>query len=373
MRVLVIWGFAGYNSVQCGNFRYLSNMATFGNLSYPGYLVFPLDGEPTIIGYAKMPAADSLWVQDIRGKIPSYSKAIIDRLHELHLEKAGIGVVSFEGSDAEEGFPYATFSALKEGLPGAAFQDAAEILADIRRIKSEGEIRCLELGCVAAGEAIQAVVDTARAGVRDCDVVAKILDILTRNGCETDALFLYGSGKEYIDAGKGVFVYPRHLRMLEKGDIIHMEFDAKYNGYVAQLNQMFAVGKPSKDWLDVAKVDAMAYENGLKALKPGITLAGLNKSFLSVIKEAGYDSERLSFHGLGLSTEKPMASSAMTQTPCVPSDSFKMMPGIVLEFEPHAMTKDRKFSATQGCPVLVTETGCRPLYKNRIELRICGK
>ncbi len=368
---LVIWGFAGYNSAECANFRYLSNMATYGNLSYPGYLIFPLESEPTIIGFAKMPAADSLWIQDIRGKFPSYSKAIINKLNELRLEKASIGIISFIGNDAESGFPYATFMALKEGLPGAQFQDAADILNDARRIKSDGEIRCLELGCAAASEAIQAVIDTARAGVRDGEVVAKILEALTWNGCETDALFLYGSGKEYVDAGKGVFIFPRYLRLLEKGDIIHMEFDAKYNGYVAQHNQMFAVGKPSKEWLEITKVDVMAYENGLKALKPGTTLGELNKAFLSVIMDAGYVNERPGFHGLGLSTERPPGGGP-AGSPCVPSDSFKILPGMVLELEPHTMTKDKKFNATLGGPVLVTETGCRPLNKKKIELRICG-
>jgi Xaa-Pro aminopeptidase len=371
INALIIWGFAGYNSAECANFRYLSNMATYGNLSYPGYLIFPLEDEPTIIGFAKMPTAENLWIKDIRSKFPSYSKAIINRLKELHLEKSNIGVISFIGNDAESAFPYATFMALKEGLPAAQFQDTADILNDARRIKSDGEIHCLELGCAAASEAMQAVIDTARAGVRDCEVVAKILEVLTRNGCETDSLFLYGSGKEYVDAGKGVFLYPRYLRLLEKGDIIHMEFDAKYNGYVAQHNQMFAVGKPSKEWLDITKVDVMAYENGLKVLKPGLTLGELNKTLLSVIMEAGYVNERPGFHGLGLSTERPPGAGA-AGSPCVPSESFRLLPGMVLELEPHTMSKDRKYNATLGCPILVTETGCRPLNKTKIGLKICG-
>jgi Xaa-Pro aminopeptidase len=293
---LVIWAFAGYNSGECANFRYLSNMPSFGNLSYPGYLVFPLESEPTIIGFAKMPAADSLWVQDIRGKSTSYPKVIMDRLRELHLENASIGIVSMKGTDAETGFPYATYMSLREGLPEAHFEDAADILEETRRIKSDAEIRCLELGCEAATKAMQAVIDTARVGVRDYEVVAAILDTLVRNGCETDSLFLYGSGKEFVDAGKGPFLYPRYLRSLEKGDIIHMEFDAKYNGYIAQHNQLFAVGTPDKEWIKINDVSSKAFYNGLKVLKPEVTLGELNESFLSVIKEAGYTNERPSFH-----------------------------------------------------------------------------
>ena len=367
---LVVWAFAGYNSSECANFRYLTNVPTYGNLSYPGYLVFPLEGEPTIIGFAKMPG-DSLWVHDIRGKSPKFSSVIIDRLHELRLERAGIGIISFQRADAETGFPYATFMSLREGLPEARFEDAVDILDEARRIKSDAEIRCLELGCEAANEAIQAVVDTARAGVRDCDVVAKILEALVRNGCETDSLFLYGSGKEMVDAGKGPFMYPRYLRALEKGDMIHMEFDAKYNGYVAQHNQFFAVGTPDREWIEITDVASKAFYHGLETLKPGTTLGELNEAFLSVIKESGYNSQRPAFHGLGLSTELPLAATPMSPG-CLPSNDFKLLPGMVLEFEPHVVTSDGKKHATIGCPVLVTETGCRPLNNRKMELRICS-
>jgi Xaa-Pro aminopeptidase len=367
---LVIWAFAGYNSSECANFRYLSNMPTYGNLSYPGYLVFPLEGEPTIVGFAKMPG-EHLWIHDIRGKAPTYSRVIIDRLRELHLEKTRIGIVSVHKVDGETGFPYATYMSLREGLPEAYLEDAVDILNDARRIKSEAEIHCLELGCEAANEAMQAIANTARAGVRDYEVVAKILEALVQHGCETDSLFLYGSGKETVDAGKGAFMNPRYLRVLNEGDMIHMEFDAKYNGYVAQHNQLFAVGKPSKDWMEINDIASMAFYRGLQALKPGITLGELNESFLSVIKKSGYNSLRPSFHGLGLSTEMPLAATPANPN-CIPDNSFEMQSGMVLEFEPHVVSVDGNRNATLGCPVLVTETGCRPLNKRKIELILCG-
>jgi len=366
---LVIWGFAGYNSSECANFRYLTNMATFGNLSFPGYLIFPLEYEPTTIGFAKMPG-DGLWVHDIRGKSPSYSKVIIDRLIDLNLHKAKIGIVSTQRVNAETGFPYATYISLREGLPEAHFEDAVDILDEARRIKSDTEIRCLELGCDAANVAMQSVVDVAKPGVKDYEIVAKILETLVRYGCETDSLFLYGSGKEWVDAGKGAFINPRYLRTLADGDIIHMEFDAKYNGYVAQHNQLFAVGTPGREWLDINKIASAAYYRGLEVLKPGITLGELNEAFLNLIHDSGYSSQRPAFHGLGLSTEMPLAAAGGNPD-CIPDNSFELLTGMVLEFEPHVMTHDGKINSTLGCPVLVTETGCRPLNKRKIELLMC--
>jgi Xaa-Pro aminopeptidase len=263
INVLVIWGFAGYNSSQCANFRYLSNIPTFGNLAYPGYIIFPLEGEPTIIGFAPMPA-DKLWIQDIRGKFPTYSQAIMGRIIELGCDNAAIGIINTRGADGEIGFPYSTYVALRSGLPHARIEDCTDILEETRMIKSDDEIRCLELGCDAANEVIEAIMKIARPGVRDCEVVAKILETLVRNGCEVDSLFLYGSGQDRVDAGKGPFLNPRYLRLLAKGDMIHMEFDAKYNGYVAQHNQVFALGEPDGEWKKVAGVAAGTLDLGLK-------------------------------------------------------------------------------------------------------------
>ncbi|MDP2646359.1 MAG: hypothetical protein Q8P24_15585 [Desulfobacterales bacterium] len=36
---------------------------------------------------------------------------------------------------------------------------------------------------------------------------------------------------------------------------------------------------------------------------------------------------------------------------------------MVIEFEPKVMTPDRKKGVNLGCPVVVTETGCRVLNK----------
>jgi Xaa-Pro aminopeptidase len=106
-----------------------------------------------------------------------------------------------------------------------------------------------------------------------------------------------------------------------------------------------------------------------KILKPGITIGELNHSLLTFIKESGFKSQRPAFHGLGLSTETPLAGTSAAPR-CQPDDSFRLMSGMVLEFEPHVVTADGKKNVTLGCPVLVTNTGCRSLNQNKIELKV---
>lgn len=368
---LIVWGFAGFDSSESANFVYLTNISTFGNLALPGYLVFPAEGEPTIVGFAKMPG-DKLWVNDIRGKKPTYSRTIVDRLKELHLENSRLGIINISpvgiGSSGERAFPYITLMMLKESLPGAKFEDAVSILDEARRIKSEAEIRCLELGCAAAGATIRAVMDTARPGVRDYEVITKMVGALMENGCEPDTLFLYGSGKDYVDSGNGQFLNPRFLRTLESGDMIHTEFNAKYNNYIAQYNQPFSLGEPDPEWSRVFSTAEAAVTHGLKILKPGITARDLTLALLEPVKESGLNSIRPAFHGLGLTSEEPLA--AVGAGTCIPDDSFLIQAGMVIEFEPHVITPDGRKGLTLGGPVLVTDTGCRPLGQSRMEVKI---
>jgi Xaa-Pro dipeptidase len=365
LECLILWGSYGRFRHFGANIRYLSN------ISAEGYLIFPLKGDPTLVMFFARPDP-AAWVVDGRTGHPNYSKVISDRMKDLHLEKARIGVIGLSGYDGEMGFPYAAYASITGNFPRAQFEDATDILTEARLIKGPDEIRCLELGCEVADKMIQVVADTARAGVPDSEVRARVMDGLFREGCEPDSMFLYHSGKEILHAGQGGQLKPAASRTLEKGDIILVEVDATYLGYVAQFNQPFSIGQPDPEWEEIFRVAAEAFNRGLKALKPGITTGELYQSILSPIKEAGYVSTNPAFHGLGLGLEDPV-SLFPTQTEYKPDTSLRMQPGMVVEFEPHVVRRDFKKGASLGSPVLVTETGCRLLSKEwKPVVRIAG-
>ena len=131
---------------------------------------------------------------------------------------------------------------------------------------------------------------------------------------------------------------------------------------MAQYNQPFSVGEPDKEWREIFSVVTKAFNNGLEILRPGITAGELDQAFISPIKEAGYTYTHPAFHGLGLSLEEPMGSFP-AQNEYKPNTSLVMEAGNVLEFEPQVVTSDRKKGLHLGCPVVVTESGCRLLSK----------
>jgi Xaa-Pro aminopeptidase len=337
----------------------LANVTYLTNVLGEGYVVFPLKEDPTLITF--LPGKRSgAWVTDWRGGHPDYAETISTRLKELNLEGGKLGIVAESGYFQGWGFPYVTHVGLQERLPKATFEDATDLLEKTRMIKSPSEIGCFERGCEIGEMAIQSVVDTAGVGVQDYEVTAKIMDVLYRNGCEPGFMLLYVSGKEVAHAGEGGQHSPPSYRALEEGDIILLEFDAKYCGYEVQFNQTYSVGPPSKEWQALFDAAAESFYAGLDVLKPGLTVRELDEAFLGPIKKAGFTYTHPAFHGLGLSLEEPLGSFPLQPTYETPFNQ-EFVPGMVIEFEPQAVSADHKKGVHIGAPVSVTEDGCKLL------------
>jgi Xaa-Pro aminopeptidase len=354
LECLIVYGVTGRYRQLTANVRYLCNVAV------EGFAVFPLEGDPTLISFWGWPNLP--WLKDSRGGQPGYSEVISERLRELHLESSRIGLVPLSGYDGELGLPHKTYVSLTKNLPKVRFEDATDILLEARMIKSPAEIKCLEKGCEVGEQVIQAIADTAKPGVKDNEVKLKIMETMFRGGCEPGSMILYHTGKELFHGGQGGPFPLAGPKILENGDVILIEFDCNYSGYLGQFNQPFSIGKPNNEWKKIFEVARESFNKGLKTLKPGITAGELDEAMLSPIKEAGYTTLCPAFHGLGLSLEQPMASFPGQPTH-KPPNSLVMRPGMVLELEPDVLSMEGKKGATLGCPVLVTETGCKTLSK----------
>lgn len=356
LEALVVWGSLGRSGNYNANLRYLSNARM------EGYLVFPFKGDPGLVTFSiHFRKSAQPWLTDFQAGHPAYSGAIAQRIKELRLENSGIGLVGLSGYYGEMGFPHATYAALERELPKARFEDATKLVEEVRKIKSEEEIKCFETGCEAANKVFETVAATAKIGANDYHVQSQMLETLLKNGCDAESMVMYCSGKEIVHAGQGQALQ-RVVKLLEKNDKILTEFDAKFMGYKAQHNQPFSVGRPDKEWSRLFAVAEESFNSGFKALRPGITAGELDEAFLSPINKAGYSRENPAFHGLGLSLEDPIGSFPMQ--PSYRLDKTVILEeDMVLEFEPHVVSADFKKGVHLGCPVLVTQTGCRLLNR----------
>jgi Xaa-Pro dipeptidase len=360
---LIIWGSHGLYRNYSGNLRYLSNSGA------EGYMLFPLQDEPTLFGFT---IARTPWVADFRGGHPVYSKAISERIRELRLEKARIGLLDLSGYCGEASFPHATYVALSNRFPDAQFEDATDILVEARMVKSPAEISCIEYACEIAEKAIKTILDTAKPGVKDLEVKAKMMDTLFREGSEPGTMILYHSGKQFSHGGEAGAWTPANPRVLELGDIIHTEFDASYCGYKAQFNQPFSLGKPNDNWQRIFDVALESINSGLSVLRPGLSVGDWIAAFVYPIVKAGFVRRTPNFHGLGLSIEEPFGD--FPAQPNYYTNTTRILePGMVFEIEPPVISPNQRIGTTIGCPILITNNGYRFLSKNwKPEVKIIG-
>lgn len=296
---LLIWGNEAKWESGLANTRYVAGQPV------PGIVLLPLEGDPVIwSGFphdvAPYGGLVGGWISDCRagqGTTSDVSATLLDR----KLARGQIGVVGFGDGRPRvipETVPYRQFSSIKRDLPHANFIDAGWILDEVRLIKSEEEIELLRYSAKLSKVMAEAMVQSARPGVRENEVAAYMLHANMVNGGEEDMIWL-SSGALPPPHGRRP---PASERILEQGDILVCEYHAKYKGYLTGAELTVSIGNPLQKFKDL---HAVAYESqlrGIEAMRPGRPMSEAVAGFRKPIIDAGLGSVECGLHGHGLAS-----------------------------------------------------------------------
>lgn len=367
LAAMIIHGHSGKWDTNIANVRYVTHIGGNGE---EAYVVFPLDGEPTVYVYNSgiipwwLEAQN--WVKDIRFRKPNVSEGPVERIRELHLEKEKIGVAGLGGDFAfwnlEGHIPYDTFANIKKELREARFESATDVLEEMRQIKSSEEISFIEKAAHIADLSIETMIETARAGVSEIEVYSRMVYEMLRNGAEPPIMLLWGCGRSVVHANR----FPSS-RTLQVGDLILNEITPRYGGYCAHPHQPVSVGKPSEERKRLFEVALESFDRGVEKLVPGSTLAEIDEAFHNPIRKAGYTHTRLSMHGLGLESPEGVTTSSPTWND---SSKFVIKENMVWGVEPQVVTSDQKAGITLGDTVITTNGKPRRPSKRKLELAV---
>jgi Xaa-Pro aminopeptidase len=346
---LIIIGNAGLNLYRLADLQYLTGMVR------EGVLMFPLEGDPVMLSFGGGHDPDA-WVTDHRNGYPRFAEGIVGIIGERAWGNCTFGAL-LSGYEGDLNFPAQIRHSIERAFPSAAIVDAAPILAQARRIKTDYEIQCFKSGCEAGLRAIAAVAELARPGVDDLDVKAQLMSTLFLAGCASHTLLLFHSGKRSVHGAMGGSLPSPEGRVLEDGDVINVEFDAMFKGYCAQFNQPFFIGQVDEAWHEIGAIAAESFESAMAHIKPGLSAGELQTLMRAPILARGYQVLGPMFHGLGSSFEAPVSQTSLGTSFDEDLD-IVLEPGMVLELEPHVVSMDFARGASLGCPVLVTANGC---------------
>ena len=329
---LLVWGNDLFWDMGMANVRYLTHVGS----KISAFVLFTLDRDPIVFtGLPHMNRPFSIylstqrWVSDIRVNLGIDHLAAA--LKELGYQKARIGVVGFGSTLVADNVTHREYVSLVEQLPNAEFVQATRLIERQRIVKSDEEIRMLERAGELANKTVEAMIASARPGVRECELYANMVSTQISNGCEPVVFNLLHSGPATAPLSEGL----QHLvhgcdqpgaptmRPLREGDLIVTEFHTSYGGYLAATEFSVFLGKAPKELERIHDVAVECFNTGIEKMRPGVTLRELWEAFRKPSDRAGMDYVELGFHSHGLgSPEYPSVTYKPREAPMLTGDAL---------------------------------------------------
>jgi len=163
-------------------------------------------------------------------------------------------------------------------------------------------------------------------------------------------------------------------RVLEDGDIVNVDVTSVLDGYYADANRTFFVGKPGPEAEKIVRIARQSLKAGIAVVRPGNTVGDIGWAIQELAEANGCSVVReFVGHGVGFEFHEapqiPHYGRRGEGIPLVPGMVFTIEPMInfgakalrVLEDNWTAVTRDGSLSAQFEQTVLVTEDGVESL------------
>ena len=291
------------------NVHYLSgfnNSAFATTKDFPYVLIVTHSGESTFIVREVMTvsARETSWIEDIRSyRLASDSKEVVKKaISDLGLEGRRIGAEMGENMAVK--FSTGLFLEMMKDF-GAGFVDGAPAMWKLRMVKSPFEITRISKACKIASRAFERSLVKLRAGMTEREFSILIGRYMMEEGADAPAWpVTIQSGQKFREGLMGGFADDMKLR---KGDVVQVDWGAKYKQYESDLNRMAIIGRqPTAAEKNHWDVYVEANKKGIAAIRPGVTASDVFRAMAKVFEEAGLKNNNVrAGHGIGLEGHEP--------------------------------------------------------------------
>lgn len=242
-------------------------------------------------------------------------------------------------------------SYLQQAAPQARFESAEGLLNSARMQKDEQEVAAMRRAVQIAQQALLATLPTVRAGVTEKTIAAELFLQLLKAGSDTEVPFMP------IVAGGPNSANPHAApsdRPLQEGDLLVIDWGARYQGYCSDLTRTFAIGEVEPELKRIVEVTGQANAAGRAASGPEVTAGSVDAAARAVIEAAGYGPQffhRVG-HGLGLEEHEPPYMFGENQLVLLPGMSYTVEPGIYLAGRGGVRIEDNVVITASGAETL---------------------
>ena len=261
----------------------------------------------------------------------------------------------------DTGYPHARESSswIMQAAPELEQRDVAPALGAMRQIKSPGEIALLTKAIDLSVDAQLAAIRMVRPGLYEYQVAARMVEIHSNGGCETEAYApIVGAGLHST-----ILHFNELDGLIQDGDVVLMDVGGQYAGYTADITRTIpANGHFTPRQREIYEVVLGAQNAVLAAMKPGMTLGrGTNSLFkiaYDYINTHGADRQgrslgRYFIHGLGHHIGLEVHDAGDPNRP--------LEPGMVVTDEPGIYIPEEKIGVRIEDDALITPAGYKLL------------
>lgn len=247
---------------------------------------------------------------------------------------------------------------LVDALEEVELVDMGASYREMRLVKSQEELAWTRRAAALCDEGIAALVDTARPGIRDDELVAVVENSYRRLGGEHGICFLASAPM----SGGGRVVpsqYPSR-RVVQATDAISIELSAGVGGVTGQVLRTVAVGDEVPEaFRKVHDVAEAAFAAIAATIRPGASAAELLAA-AAVIDDAGFTVVDDVVHGYGGGYLPPVLRTPATQSRPVPD--LRLQPGMLLVVQPNVVDFVAGIAVQTGELVAVSDSGFDSLH-----------
>ncbi len=202
------------------------------------------------------------------------------------------------------------------------------LISGLRILKDEGELELMREAARIADETMERIISEDLRGKREKEVARMIENTIVDLGADKfsfDAIVASGPNG----------ANPHHTpgeRRISEGDVLILDFGARYRGYCSDITRTFSIGKPHERAIEVYEVVKEAQEMAVQAVREGVVAREVDAVARGVIASKGYG-ERFTHrtgHGLGLDIHEDPYIAPNSETELRNGMVFTIEPGVYL-------------------------------------------
>jgi Xaa-Pro dipeptidase len=343
-------------SVAPEHLYYFAGYDSWVSVNSPQALIFMAEGgEPALVVRdvdLALPRETS-WVSDIRSyhlfseDVPALIRAVLD----------GKG---FRGGNVavetqSYALPYSLGQGLARALAPAAIVDATDMLGATRLVKSLGEMKYLRNAGRFAEIGLAAARKTLKPGITELALAAAVEGAMRSAGSD------YWSIPTELASGPrtaGGHATARE-RVIEPGDLVHLEFAGVDRRYHATAVHTLAAGRPSGRAREIYDLARASLAGGIAAIRPGARVSDVEEASLEPLRRVGLEGAALMRFGYGIGIAYP----PIWLEPLQISRGFDqvLQPGMVFVLHAYIQLLDEGLGVIQGGTYALTHGGLEML------------